>query len=109
GKGEGGAAPVAAMDDDDLGVGEGDTAVGFADGGIVPLAYLAEKDAGQDLGRESEILAGLRQMVDRDDGADDRGELKQLCRHLGHVDIGQRNVGGREGDLVVAELLDARL
>ncbi len=97
------------MDDDDLGVGEVDAAVDGADGGVIPLADFAEEDAGEDLGGELEILASLREMVDGDDSADDGGELEQFDGHLGHVEIGERNIGGREGDLSVVELLDARL
>ncbi len=97
------------MDYDDLGVGEGDATVDGADGGVVPLADLAEVDAGEDLRSKAEILADLRKMVDGDDGADDGRELKDFAWHLGHVGIGEWNVRGSEGDLLVMELLDAGL
>lgn len=107
GEGEGSAAAVGAMEDDDVGVGEGDAVVELADGGVVPLADFTEVDTGENFGCEVQVLAGLRQMVDWDDGSDDRGELEQLDGHLGHVGVGQWNVRGCDGDLVVVELLDA--
>ncbi len=109
GPGEGGAAAVGAMDDDDFCVGKGDAVIEFADGGVVPLADLAEIDAGENLRREAEVLTSLRKMVDGDDGADDGRELEYFDGHLGHVSIRERDVGGGEGDLVVVELLDACL
>src|SRR5580692_9218450 len=97
------------MNDDDVGVGKGDAAIDGADGGVVPFADLAEVDAGEDVGGEAEVRASLRKMVDGDDGSDDGGELEELYGHLRHVGVGERDVRGCEGDLVVVELLDACL
>src|SRR5215469_13615164 len=97
------------MDDDDLGIGEVDAAIDCTNGRVVPLADLAEVDAGENLGGETEVLAGARQMVDGDDGPDDGRELEYFDGHLGHVGIGEGNVGGRQGDFLVVELLNTGL
>ena len=49
------------------------------------------------------------QMIDGDDSADDGGELQQLCGHLVHVGVGEGDVRGGEGYLVLVKLLDAGL
>jgi len=109
GPGEGGAAAVGAMDDDDFGIGEGDTVVDGADGGVVPPADLTEVDAGEDVWGKAEVLANPGQMVYGDDGADGGRELEYLDGHLGHIGRGEGNVGGGEGDLFIVELLDSGL
>ena len=106
---EGGAAAVGAVDDDDRVAGQGDVAVDGADGGIVPGADISEVDVGEDLGREAEVVADLGQVIDGDDSADDGGELQQLCGHLAHVGVGEGDVRGGEGYLVLVKLLDAGL
>src|ERR1019366_3156266 len=100
----GGAAPVRAVDNDDVQVGQFGVRVLAGDGRVIPLCYLGKEDLGYglavDLDRRS---AG--EVVGHHVGAGARREVPERARRLGEVVVGHRAVGGAEIDGFREDLL----
>src|SRR4029453_2241789 len=73
-------------------------------GRIVPAGDLAEEDAGKGLAAESQVGANLGKVVDRNHGAQDRGEMQHAAGGGQQLIGGQGSVGGAKEHLLVGEV-----
>ena len=77
--------------------GESDAGVGLGDGGITPGLDLAGEDAGEGGGSEFQV-GGVGDVVDGDNGADERGEVEGFGGEFGDLFVGEGDFRGGEID-----------
>jgi hypothetical protein len=94
------------MDDGDFVGGQFHAGIDRRDRGIVPLRDLAEVDVGEDGAAETERLRHAGHVVNRNDAAEDCGEVEDGAGRSLQMRIGHRSVGGAEEHRLRGELLD---
>src|SRR6266851_318649 len=102
----GGAASVGAIDGQDRMVWQADAGIVLSDAGVVPLGDLAEVDVGDDVAGEIEVLADAREVVHRDNRAEDGGDVHRLDLRTVDLLIAHGAIGGAEVNDTLGDLAD---
>jgi hypothetical protein len=100
-------ASIRAIDRQYLIVRKIDAGIIFGNARIIPSGDLAEVDVSNDVAGEVELLIHARNVVDRNDSAEDSGDVHQLDLGSGKLLIGHGAVTGAEVDRSVGGLTNA--
>src|SRR5207302_3721086 len=97
---------VGAVDDGDIGGGQGHAGIERGDLGVVPLRYVAHEDADQRVAVKHQATGDALDVVSEHFRTGHRRDVQQAGR-FGELIIAQRGVGGAEVHRLVADRRDA--